>query len=79
MVKKCEKEGNSVTPTWLTSVDMSVTWEPGEKLKELSANTVAFISYRSSLHRQLMKVIALAESSFIFSPGSLHYAVVYRH
>ena len=40
---------------------------------ELSANTVAFISYRYSL--------VLAESSlyFIFSPGSLHYADVYRH
>ena len=28
---------------------------------------------------QLMKVTVLAESSFIFSPGSLHYADVYRH
>ena len=32
-----------------------------------------------SLLLQLMKATVLTESSFIFSPGSLHYAAVYRH
>ena len=47
-------------------------------------STLAFISCRSrmkywvSLLLQLMKATALAESSFIFSPGSLQYADVYR-
>ena len=47
-------------------------------MKELSANSVAFISCRGVYFYSWWKSL-LAESSFVFSPGSLHYTDVYRH
>ena len=72
----------SVTLTWLSSVDITIAEKTWWKIKYkigLLANTVVFITSR---HRQMMKATVLAESSFlyfIFSLGSLHYGVVYRH
>ena len=47
--------------------------EPGEKIKDLPANTVALISFV-----QLMKTTILAESFSVFSPSSLCYTDIYR-
>ena len=43
------------------------------------ADMVGVANTLGSLLLQLIIAKVLAESSFIFSPGSLHYADVYRH
>ena len=53
--KKCQKERKSATPTWLTSVDISVE-------ESSTANTVAFISCRHMADESTV----LAESSILY-------------